>query len=87
MRTSAACQRRARGIRDEDLPLGHLDDYFRMYWRRGAQGSVLFSSSGLVNDGWESLPPESVTTVELATMRVSQMQLAPRRPTARDDVS
>ena len=78
---------RARGIRDEDLPLGHVDDYFRMFWRRGPQGSVLFSSSGLVNDGWESLPPESVTTVELATMRVSQTQLVPRRPPALDDVS
>jgi predicted glutamine amidotransferase len=66
---------RARGIRDEDLPLGHVDDYFRMYWRRGPRGSILFSSSGLVNDGWEPLPPESVTTVELATMRVSHAHL------------
>jgi gamma-glutamyl hercynylcysteine S-oxide hydrolase len=73
---------RSRGIRDEDLPLGHVDEYFRMYWRRGPRGSVLFSSSGLVNDGWQPLPPESVTTVELATMRVSHTQLVPRRPGA-----
>jgi predicted glutamine amidotransferase len=62
---------RARGIRDEELPQGHVDDYFQMYWHRGPRGSVLFSSTGLDNDGWEPLPPESVTTVELATMRVT----------------
>jgi gamma-glutamyl hercynylcysteine S-oxide hydrolase len=62
---------RARGIRDEELPRGHVDDYFQMYWQRGPRGSVLFSSTGLDNDGWEPLPPESVTTVELATMRVT----------------
>jgi predicted glutamine amidotransferase len=69
---------RARGHRDDELPLGHVDDYFQMYWRRGPRGSVLVTSTGIVNDGWEPLPPESVTTVELATMSVSQVQLVPQ---------
>ena len=62
---------RARGVRDEELPRGHVDDYFQMYWQRGPRGSVLFSSTGLDNDGWEPMPPESVTSIELATMRVT----------------
>ncbi len=66
---------RARGIRDEELPRGHVDDYFQMYWQRGPRGSVLFSSTGLDNDGWEPMPPESVTTIELATMRVTSAVL------------
>jgi len=55
-----------------ELPLGHVDDYFLMYARRGPHDSLLFSSTGLHNDGWEPLPPESITTVDLATMRLSQ---------------
>ena len=69
---------RAKVLHEDDLPLGHVDDYFQMYWRRGPRGSVLVSSTGLVNDGWEPMPPESVTTVELATLEVSQVQLVPQ---------
>jgi predicted glutamine amidotransferase len=58
-----------------DLPRGHGDDYFQMFWRRGRHDSLVFSSTGLDNEGWEPLPPESITTVDLASMRMSQEEL------------
>jgi gamma-glutamyl hercynylcysteine S-oxide hydrolase len=63
----------ASGIRE--LPRGHGDDYFHMFWRHGPHDSLVFSSTGLDNEGWEPLPPESITTVDLASMRVSQEEL------------
>jgi hypothetical protein len=46
-----------------------------MFWRRGLHDSFVFSSTGLDNDGWEPLPPESITTVDLASMRMTQEEL------------
>lgn len=57
------------------LPRGHGDDYFQMFWRRGLHDSLVFSSTGLDNEGWEPLAPESITTVDLASMRMSQEEL------------
>lgn len=58
-----------------DLPRGHGDDYFQMFWQRGPRDSLVFSSTGLDNEGWEPLPPESITTVDLASMRMTQEEL------------
>lgn len=58
-----------------DLPRGHGDDYFQMFWHRGPHDALVFSSTGLDNDGWEPLPPESITTVDLASMRMTQAEL------------
>jgi predicted glutamine amidotransferase len=63
----------ASGIRD--LPRGHGDDYFQMLWRRGPHDSLVFSSTGVDDKGWEPLPPESITTVDLASMRMTQEEL------------
>jgi predicted glutamine amidotransferase len=69
------------GIGHDDLPLDHIDRYFLMRWRRGIDGAVVFSSSGLIEDGWEELPDESITVVDLADMEVSIRELVPgRRP-------
>jgi predicted glutamine amidotransferase len=67
----------ARGTDHADLPLGHLDSYFLMRWRRATDGSLLFSSTGLHEQGWEPLPPESVTVVDLATMHTTVHELVP----------
>jgi hypothetical protein len=48
-----------------------------MRWRRGIDGAVVFSSSGLIEDGWEELPDESITVVDLADMEVSIRELVP----------
>jgi hypothetical protein len=47
-----------------------------MRWRRGPDGAVYFSSTGLLADGWRPLAPESVTVVELATLDVTVHELA-----------
>lgn len=65
------------GIGHEDLPLDHIDRYFLMRWRSGVDGAVVFSSSGLIEDGWAELPDESITIVDLADMEVSVRELVP----------
>lgn len=60
-----------------DLPLDHLDRYFLMRWRRGIDGAVVFSSSGLIEDGWAESPDESITVVDLSDMEVSVRELVP----------
>jgi len=63
------------GMDEADLPLGHLEGYFLMRWRDGPANSLIFSSSGLHIDGWHPLPPESITSVDLATMRTTVREL------------
>ena len=65
----------ASGLSISDLPPGHHDNYFLMRYRRGTDGSVIFSSTGLEQGGWEPLPPESVTTVDLTSMAVHTREL------------
>jgi hypothetical protein len=65
------------GIGHDDLPLDHIDRYFLMRWRRGVGGAAVFSSSGLLQDGWEELPDESIAVVDLADMEVSIRELVP----------
>ncbi|HEY2043353.1 MAG TPA: class II glutamine amidotransferase [Jatrophihabitans sp.] len=66
------------GVDEAALPLEHLESYFLMRCRTGQDGSLVFSSTGLQSDGWEPLPPESVTAIDLATMRTSVRELVPR---------
>ncbi|HWT32626.1 MAG TPA: class II glutamine amidotransferase [Microbacterium sp.] len=55
----------------DGLPDGHEACYYQMYARTDADGTVVFASSGLGQDGWTALPAESLTTVELATGSVA----------------
>ncbi len=55
----------------ESPPLDHLEAYYLMRWRREADHTIAFTSSGLPDTGWIPLPDSSVTRVDLAdlTMR------------------
>jgi gamma-glutamyl hercynylcysteine S-oxide hydrolase len=64
------------GIPLEALPRHHVDAYYLMRTRRGEDGSVLFASSGLDIAGWEPLPAESVTRVDLVTLATTTVPLA-----------
>lgn len=64
------------GISADRLPAHHADAYYVMRTRRGEDGSVLFASSGLDIAGWEPLPAESVTRVDLATLAMSTVPLS-----------
>ncbi len=59
----------------QQLPRFHADGYYLMRMRRGEDGSVVFASSGLDIAGWEPLPAESVTRVDLATLAVDTVPL------------
>jgi predicted glutamine amidotransferase len=68
-------QIKLRGTGGRPLPLGHDDNYFRMRWLATTDGGLLFSSTGLLDEGWQPLPMESITSVDVATMKVT-VQLA-----------
>ncbi|MFD1720993.1 class II glutamine amidotransferase [Amnibacterium endophyticum] len=66
----------ASGIPAERLPAHHADAYYLMRSRRGEDGSILFASSGLDIAGWEPLPAESITRVDLRTLHAETVPLA-----------
>lgn len=53
----------------EDLPRDHLENYYRLSWRQDDR-SVVFSSSGLVTDGWTPMAQHTAARVDLATLAV-----------------
>ena len=62
----------------DDLPIDHTDDYYRMKMLRTADGTTVFSSSGIDQDGWTEVPDDTVTRVDLRTLAFSQRSvLAP----------
>lgn len=61
----------ASGLTTEQLPLDHVDAYFRMSYRRLPGGGVVISSAGLETDGWDELPEDTVAQVGLADLRLS----------------
>lgn len=65
----------ASGIPAPQLPRHHADAYYLMRMHRGEDGAVVFASSGLDIAGWEPLPAESVTRVDLATLAVTTTPL------------
>ena len=65
----------ASGIPVELLPRHHVDAYYLMRTRHGEDGSIQFASSGLDIAGWEPLPAESVTRVDLATLTTETVPL------------
>jgi len=59
-------------------PADHLSAYFLMRWRRTVDGSLLFVSSGLDEQGWQPLPEESVTVVDLQNLAMQTLTIAPQ---------
>jgi predicted glutamine amidotransferase len=72
----------ASGIPLDRLPRHHVDAYYLMRSRRGDDGSIQFASSGLDIAGWEPVPAETVTRVDLATLATETVPLAAARPSA-----
>ncbi len=48
-------------------PPGGTDAYFQMYYRRSADGSLAFASSGIETASWCLMPPDTVGVVDLDT--------------------
>lgn len=66
----------ASGLTEQDLPQDHRTEYYLMRQRRFSDGTVVFASSGLDIVGWEPLPAESVTCVDLDTLEQETRVLA-----------
>lgn len=58
-----------------DLPAEHLEDYFALRIARPSPGIVVVGSTGFGDLKWEPLAPESVTTISLRDLTVSQVPL------------
>lgn len=70
----------ASGIPLERLPRHHVDAYYQMRTRRDEDGSILFASSGLDIVGWEPVPSETVTRVDLGTLTSETVPLSSATP-------
>jgi predicted glutamine amidotransferase len=66
----------ATGVPEADLPFESLSAYYLMRYRRDADGTTVFASSGLDVADWEPVPPESVAVVDLATLELDVVPLS-----------
>ncbi|GAB3403514.1 class II glutamine amidotransferase [Schumannella luteola] len=66
----------ATGVPEADLPFESLSAYYLMRYRRDADGTTVFASSGLDVADWEPVPPESVAVVDLATLDLDVVPLS-----------
>ncbi|WP_375388624.1 class II glutamine amidotransferase [uncultured Amnibacterium sp.] len=66
----------ASGIPVDLLPRHHVDAYYLMRTHHGEDGSIQFASSGLDIAGWEPVPAETVTRVDLATLATETVPLS-----------
>jgi glutamine amidotransferase len=68
------------GLLPHELPLEHSTDYYRMGYLRSPNGSIAISSVGIEMAGWEELPQESVTHVNLRTLEMTVFSLLTAQP-------
>ncbi|MEJ1087139.1 class II glutamine amidotransferase [Microbacterium sp. Mu-80] len=60
-----------------ELPVGHNEDYFALRWRESPDGTIAVSSTGVAGAGWNPLPAESVTAVNLRDRSREIVELTP----------
>ncbi|WP_344344794.1 class II glutamine amidotransferase [Agrococcus versicolor] len=58
-----------------DLPRDHVDHYYRLSWRREADGAVAFTSSGLASEGWRPMAQHTAARVDLRTLALEVVDL------------
>lgn len=64
----------ASGLGD-DLPIDHIDHYYRMSWRR-SDGAVMITSSGLPSEGWTPIDQHTAVRVDLETLGIEARPIA-----------
>lgn len=64
---------------DADMPHRHATEYYFMDYRI-TPDAVYVISSGLDEPGWEQVPPDSATRIDLGTREVTQLELLPVGP-------
>ena len=70
---------RERGVGGADLPRHHDEAYYLMRIRRLEDGTVVLASTGMDVTGWQPLPEESVTRVDLLALDVETVLLGRSR--------
>lgn len=71
------------GLTDDELPLEHGTDYYRMGYYRSPNGSIAFSSVGIEMTGWRELPHESVVSVDLGSLEMTAQSISSVRDSVR----
>lgn len=61
------------GIPEAELPLNHRHNYYTLWSRTFADGTYAVTSSGLDTTGWDPLPADSVTSVDIHTGAVESI--------------
>ncbi|MGO1971388.1 MAG: class II glutamine amidotransferase [Propionibacteriaceae bacterium] len=59
---------------EEEMPVGHLNQYFAMFHRRRGN-EIHVISSGLTEPGWEPVPPDSILTIDLVSAHTRTLPL------------
>ncbi len=59
----------------DQLPMHHDEAYFRMSFRRFPSGALAFASAGLDTHGWQTLPENSITRVDVKTLELRTEQI------------
>ncbi len=52
---------------EAELPPGHHESYFQMFYRNTHDGGTMVSSSGIDVSEWTPLPAESIVTIDVGT--------------------
>ncbi len=63
------------GIDASTLPNGHTDEYYRLSMLRAADGTTVFSSTGIDTAGWTSVPEDTISRIDLASLDFTQRSL------------
>lgn len=56
-----------------ELPSEHAEDYYALRWKQQPDGAIVISSTGVAGEDWQSLPPESVTAIDLRDLSMTTL--------------
>lgn len=73
---------RSYGVDPERLPLGHREHYYKLAMRQAADGTTVFSSTGIDLAGWSRVPDDTITRVDLETLELTQSKIFDSTQTA-----
>lgn len=73
---------RSYGIDPEQLPIDHREYYYKLAIHLAADGTIVFSSTGIDLAGWTRVPDDTITRVDLDTLELSQRKIFDTTQTA-----
>ncbi|QUY63483.1 class II glutamine amidotransferase [Gulosibacter molinativorax] len=73
---------RSYGVDPEALPIDHREYYYKLAMYQAADGTTVFSSTGIDLAGWSRVPDDTITRVDLDTLELSQRKIFDSTQTA-----